>query len=341
MTGGGDYDRHSEYQRRDAASHAELIAAAAQDVARKATLDGVVMADYGCAQGQASKPLLRVAIEQVRAAKHHGPIWVYHNDLLANDWTTFFGGLREEDSYLAVPGGPLTPLVSAVSFYDHVTPPGIVNLGMSFGSLQWLAEPGPGGSDSAIYFDQLDPDARSDMAGQAHRDWSLLLERRADELAPGGRLVLDMMGRRDGHPATGHDIWQQVSSIAEDLVEEGILDGDRLDAYVVPIYERTIDEVRRPFKEGIAERLRLEHLAITDSANPISDRFGADGDASAFARDFVRFFRAFSEPSLQEALDPDGKAMDDLYRQLEVRLRERAVDFTFVVHPITAVIARI
>jgi hypothetical protein len=113
-----------------------------------------------------------------------------------------------------------------------------------------------------------------------------------------------------------------------------------LDAYVFPVYERTIEEVRRPFDEELGSRLHLEQVGIADVTNPARERFEQDGDARAFARDFVGFFRAFSEPSLRVALAPEGDAIDELYRRLEDQIRADASTFTFVIHSLAVVISR-
>jgi SAM dependent carboxyl methyltransferase len=339
MAGGGVYDRHSAYQMRGATSHAELVADVARRVEPDADRAEIVIVDYGCAQGRVSNVLIKEAIEEIRREHRDVPVCVYHNDVLVNDWSGLFDRLRGEDSYLGVVGGPITPLVSATSFYGPVAPRGIVDLGMSFASVQWLSESGPAGTGSALYFDQLEGEERRSMAARAHADWTRFLERRADELAPGGRLVLDMMGIDDTGVAAGHDAWQLVRLVAEDMAEEGTIDAGRLDAYVFPVYERTIEEVQRPFDEELGRRLRLEQVAIADVANPASDRFEHDGDADAFARDFVGFFRAFSEPSLRDAIDPDGDAIDELYRRLEDRIRADANHFAFVIHALSAVIS--
>jgi hypothetical protein len=340
MTGEGDYDRHSDHQERDAAANRDLVASAAGRVVPDPSKGAVVLADYGCAQGRSSNPLLRVAVERIRDVDADVPVSVVHNDLLANDWATLFGNLRADDSYLSVPGGPITPLISATSFYEPVTPHALVDVGMSFAAVQWLAEPGPGGTGSELYFDQLTGDARTAMAEQAHADWTRFLQRRADELAPGGRMVVDMMGVGDDGVAAGHDAWQLARAVAEELVDEGALDRARLDAYVVPVYERTVDEARRPFGEAVGDRLALEHVGMAASASPASERYRRDRDAAALGRDFVGFFRAFSEPTLRAALDPDGTALDELYRRLQARITEAADEFAFVVHVLTIVLAR-
>jgi hypothetical protein len=341
MAGSGVYDRHSAYQMRGATSHAALVGEAARQVEPGSDRAEIVIVDYGCAQGRVSSVLIKDAIEEIRREHREIPVCVYHNDLLVNDWSGLFERLRGEDSYLDVAGGSITPLVSATSFFEPVTPRGIVDLGMSFAAIQWLSEPGPAGTGSALYFDQLEGEARRSMAAQAHTDWTRFLERRADELASGGRLVLDMMGRNDTGVAAGHDAWHLVRAIAEDLVAEGAIAAERLDAYVFPVYERTIDEVQRPFsEEDVGRRLRLEHIAIADVTNPASDRFERDGNADAFARDFAGFFRAFSEPSLRKAIAPEGDAIDELYRRLEDHIRADAANFAFVIHALSAVISR-
>jgi SAM dependent carboxyl methyltransferase len=336
----GDYDRHSDHQLHDAATHTSLVTSVAAELAPGPDGAPILLADYGCAQGRVTNVVLRAAVEQIRAAHPDVPIMVVHNDVLANDWSELFSRLRES-SYLQVPGGPITPLVSATSFYEAVTPPGLVSLGVSFAAAQWLAESGPGGTGTAIYFDQLDDAARAAMAEQAHADWTTFLRHRAAELATGGRLVLTMMGRGADGVAAGHDAWGHARSVVDALIADGRLDRDRVDRFVFPVYERTVAEVERPFDEGREPQLELERCTVTDSPSPAVQYARETGDASRLAHDFVGFFRAFSEPTLRAAIDPEGSAMDELYRRLQTRLVEAADEFDFTVHVLTAVIAKV
>jgi hypothetical protein len=117
---------------RGALADAELVGSLADELAPNRAKGVIVVADYGCAQGRVSNAMIRMAIERLRARERDMPIAVYHNDLLSNDWGGLFDRLRDPQSYLHTPGGPITPLASATSFYNPVTPPGIVDLGMSF-----------------------------------------------------------------------------------------------------------------------------------------------------------------------------------------------------------------
>jgi hypothetical protein len=109
---------------------------------------------------------------------------------------------------------------------------------------------------------------------------------------------------------------------------------------VIPIYERTAEEVRRPFRGEIGERLELRDERIEAVENPSAAAFRHDGDATKFARDFTGFFRAFSEPSLRAGLGASDAGIEELYRRLQRWLEEAAETFSFDVSALTAVIAR-
>jgi salicylate 1-O-methyltransferase len=340
MASGGIYDHHSDYQMLGAISQAELVESIAAELVPDDERGGLVLADYGCAQGRVTSMLIKRAVDRIRAGYPDVPLSVYHNDLLTNDWATFLSHLRADDSYLSIPGGPITPLVSAISFYKPVTPAHIVDFGLSFAAAQWLASPGPTNGGTALYFDQLEGAVAGQMADQAHADWTRFLGRRAEELAPGGRLVVNLMGIPDGGAAAGHDVWGLARTICVEMAAEGLLDGRHLDEYVIPIYERKVEEVRRPFGEGIGERLELQETHIEPVENPSAAAYRQDGDAAAFARDFTAFFRAFSEPSLRAGLAASGAAIDELYRRIQSHLRDEADTFAFEVNALTAVITR-
>jgi hypothetical protein len=326
------YDHHDEHQLRGAVLEAGLVSRAATELAPGGA---VVVADYGCAQGRVSVGVLvRTAIDEIRASHPELPIFVYHNDLLSNDWSTLFDHLRSDDSYLRTDGGPITPLVSATSFYEPVTPPGTVDLGLSFAAAQWLAEPGPTGGGPALYFDQLAGEARAEMAAQADGDWRRFLGLRHDELVPGGRLVVNLMGLAEGEPAAGHDLWQIVSDVCLAMAADGLIDGTRVDAFVIPVYERTADEVRRPFDDA-SLGLELLELELQPVPSPALERFRADGDVDALAQGMTGFFRAWSEPSLRNALGLSDDTANELYDRTGRRIAEQAAEFDFGLHAIT------
>lgn len=339
MASGGVYDAHSEYQMRGALQADELIGELAGKIASRGR-DALVIVDYGCAQGRVTNALIHTAISRIRAVHRDLPVAVYHNDLLDNDWTALFDRLRAADSYLHMAGGPITPLVAATSFYQPVTPPRVVDLGMSFAAAQWLGQPGPADTGTALYFDQLDGTAREQMAAQAAEDWARFLELRAAELLPHGQLVVNLMCVLAGGGPAGHDLWQVVRAVCAEMADEGRIDDARLDAYVIPVYERSVTELRRPFEQDVSDRFQLEQVATRPVPNPAAERYAADGDTATFARDFTAFFRAWSEPTLRAGLALGDSEVAELYDRVQERIRTAAHDFRFEVTAATVVARR-
>lgn len=340
MSAHGVYDRHSDYQMAGGVSHLGLVSAAAKRLAQEVSGDSFFIADYGSAQGRVSNPLIAAATQQIRQVQPDIPIFVCHNDVVTNDWKTLFDRLGAADSYPAMTAGTVVPMASATSFYEPVTPMGQVDLGLSFAAIQWLREPGLPGSGTALYYDQLEPDLRELLAHRAHSDWTRFLSLRADELAPGGVMVLDMMGVDSHGVAAGGRAWRHLSDIAAEMADDGRISSDLLEGYVFPVYERTMDELLRPFYEEVGDRLRLQHSELHAVPDPIGDRYAEDGDAARFAEDSVGFIKAFSEPSLVAALDPDGQAIGEMFELLQDRIEANPDDFEFKVHALTAVVAR-
>lgn len=340
MTPSGDYDDNSGYQEEGARTEEQLVVDAAAAIPIEEPRPEILIADYGCAQGRVSKRLIGLAIDRIRAANTEVPITVCHNDVLENDWGTLLRSLAAPDAYPHRSGGPIRPTIAATSFFERVTRPGIVDLGLSFAAAQWLREPGPRDAGTAIYFSQLTGAAHAAMAAQAHRDWTRFLDRRADELAPTGQLVVNMMHVPDGKVAAGDQVWGYVREICEAMADDGHIDRSRLDEYVFPVWERSTEEVMRPFSEELGERLVVDRVVVAPVPDPMAAAFAKDGDAQRYADSVCGFFRAFSEPTLRVGLGLDDGSADDLYARVSERIRGDAGRFSFAVNAITVVSRR-
>jgi hypothetical protein len=102
-----------------------------------------------------------------------------------------------------------------------------------------------------FYFSEATGDARAVLAVQAATDWLAFLEARAADLASGGRLVVQTVGTDPaitppGSGVTARKLMLAMSAVADEFVADGLLDRDRAERYVLPVYARTPAEARAP-----------------------------------------------------------------------------------------------
>jgi cyclopropane-fatty-acyl-phospholipid synthase len=202
MKGGGYYDDHSEYQRSVAATGASLIEQCVAALPMPPPDRPVVIVDYGASTGANSLASVSAAVELVRARNAQQPVAAVHNDLPTNDWNQLFANLASRpDSYAHLDGPAVLPLVSAISFFEPAVPPASAHLGVSFSAAHWLRRQPTVTVREGFYFCEAKGAARSELAAQADADWTAFLTARAADLAPGGRLLVQMVGSEA--PASG------------------------------------------------------------------------------------------------------------------------------------------
>jgi cyclopropane-fatty-acyl-phospholipid synthase len=331
MKGDGYYDAHDEYQRDVATSGAALVDAcvAAIPVAEPDTT--FVIADYGASTGANSIAATTAAARTVRSRYPGQPIAVLHQDLPTNDWNELFRNLAEApDSYLMLDGEAALPLVSAISFFEPAAPRGVVHLGLSSSAAHWLRRQPDVDVPEGFYFCEATGDARRALTYAADTDWRAFLAARAADLAPGGRLVVQMVGSEpssDGDHITARRLLQAMAAIAHDMVDAGALDGAAVDRYVLAVYARTADEARGPLDESpLRDQLELIECRTDPVANPYLTKWRDDHDARAYATSYAAFVRGFTESSLRAHLfEPGalGASADERLEEFFTRLTER------------------
>jgi cyclopropane-fatty-acyl-phospholipid synthase len=243
------------------------------------------------------------------------------------------------------------PLASAVSFFEPAVASASVHLGMSFSAAHWLRSQPQVVVPNGFYFSEATGDARAAIAARAAEDWLTFLRARAGELAPGGRLLLQMVGTDParepaGAGVTARKLMLAMSEVADELVESGSLDGGCVERYVLPVYARTPEEASTPLEGPDAPLRSLFELieCRTDPvANPYLDKWRGDHDADAYGRAYSGFVRAFTESNLRQHLfepgakDGDVDALLDRYFTLLAQRfaadpeRDRFEDWTLTV----------
>ena len=315
MKGSGYYDEHSEYQRSVAATGVSLIERCVATLPMPAPDLAVVIVDYGASTGANSLASVRAAVGAVRGRNAQQPVAAVHNDLPTNDWNQLFANLASRpDSYAHLDGPPVLPMASAISFFQPAVPPASAHLGMSFSAAHWLRHQPSVTVPEGFYFCEAKGAARSGLAAQADADWTAFLIARAADLAPAGRLLVQMVGSEEpesgGEPhVTARKLLRGMAEVARDLVVAGKLDAGAVDRYVLAVYARTPTEARAPLERSgsqVADAFEVDTIRTDPVANHLFEPGVTPGNDPKQVLDdyFARLTARFTA-------DPEADAFED------------------------------
>jgi hypothetical protein len=209
-------------------------------------------------------------------------------------------------------------------------PAGSVHVAVTGTAMHWVADAGGLASTGSVfpgYPDHVDEAERRAWRVAAARQWERLLEMRAIELAPGGRFIAALPASPAPCPErTGLyvEIIGDMNRILADWCRAGRVGAATVAAVVVPVWMRTLDEIRAPFEAGggrVAD-LELESAALFRLDNP----YWHD-DPAVFARGYVRSVTAWGGPLLLRAFAREGEdraagLLADFLGELEERVAD-------------------
>jgi hypothetical protein len=141
----------------------------------------------------------------------------------------------------------------------------------------------------------------------AARQWERLLEMRAMELAPGGRFIAAVPASAAPCPERRGlyvEIIADMNRLLAEWCRAGRIDAATVAAVVVPVWMRTLEEIRAPFEAngGRVAGLELESAELFRLDNPYRD-----DDPVVFARGYVRSVTAWGRPLLLRAFAREGE----------------------------------
>jgi hypothetical protein len=320
MLGAGAYDQHSKLQAGVVQMASARLENAALAVLTSSAPAPLAMADYGSATGKNSIAAVHFLAEVVARHRSGVHLALHFCDQPDNDWKV----LAARASEAFAERHDITYGMFPRSFYGPVLPPCSVDIGWSAISVHWLsAKPG-----EAI--DGLWPHGglgaqRAAFTQQARRDWSVFLTQRARELRAGGQLIVIAACSRADGTSTADAYLDMPWEVIRELEREGALSARERGAMHVPTYFRCAAEWQAPFG---SPDLPLELADYAEELLP--DALWADyersGDRAAFAAAWVGWLRAFTEPLLAGALDPERgveqrrAVLDELYRRTAARV---------------------
>ncbi|MET0939573.1 MAG: hypothetical protein ABWY51_10165 [Gaiellaceae bacterium] len=188
-------------------------------------------------------------------------------------------------------------------------PSGSVHVAVTGTAMHWVADAGGLASTGSVfpgYPDHVDEGERRAWGVAAARQWESLLEMRAMELAPGGRFIAAL----PASPASGRErtglyveIIGDMNRVLADWCRAGRIEAETVAAIVVPVWMRTLDEIRAPFEAsgGRLAGLELESAELFRLDNP----YWHD-DPAVFAQGYVRSVTAWGGPILLRAFAREG-----------------------------------
>ena len=182
-----DYNNNSEVQALAASKLSELIQTYATKLLVNIPHDETVtVCEYGCATGGSSIAPIK-AIEEAAGRRK---IKVIMNDLAMNDWDTLQTTIETKFPNIDFK-------YVAKTMYSPIAEDASIHLGFSCFAQHWLDNGAPTGlPDSAIWANQLPITCMERQSwGKASADnWTQKLLLRANEIIPGGRLIIHIHG---------------------------------------------------------------------------------------------------------------------------------------------------
>lgn len=329
MTGGGFYNANSAPQW----LATERVLSWLDEAVAGIPLSGdgpIAMADFGCSEGKNSVAVLARVVEHV-LPRTDKPVQTIHSDLPTNDFSALFKILRpkgrsvfgSERVFSAVVGG---------SMYDQLLPDNSLHLAMTFNAIGFLSRrpvstlPGyifPNGPSSTRGNGFVSDEDRNLFAEQAKADVASFLTSRARELVAGGKLLVQVFGSV-GDTRTCDGIYDLLNDAVLEFVESGEISREVYGAYYQPVYMRHLEELTAVVAEvsdGASPLFSIDRSQAYEIEVPFNRQYQTDGDRARYAKDYVNFFRAFTEAVLRNAL-PDTPDRADLVN----RVYERAGD---------------
>ena len=332
MKGAGYYDRHSGAQLASIQALQEWVDDAVANLPLPEPPQPVTVLDLGSSEGRNAVQAMGRIVAGIRRRSRQ-PVQTIYSDLASNNFNQLFAnlkaarrtGLSPEAVYPAAVGG---------SFYGPLRPPGSVHLATCFNSIQWLDQlpPVPLADDVVYRRPHRHRPGRSPSSKvtaafrrQAEQDLVRFLQCRAQELVPGGKLLLASPG--DTAQARVSDgLGDVLNDACLDLVAVGRLTQEEYERLTMPCYWRTVAELLAPLARAdspLRGTFAVERVEALEAPTPFSVEFRRGGDVAAYATAYTGFLRAISEPVVRAALnqrDREAATIDRLYERVRARL---------------------
>lgn len=320
MKGAGYYSQATVGARNVITGAIPVVRAALEAQELQAKGPAIGLTDMGCADGGTSLEMWGRVLGDLRARLPDRALQLTYTDLPRNDFSQLFQivhGQTELPAY-ATSIDNLYLMASATSFHHCIVPPGTLHLGFSATASHYISET-PAEISDHVHMVGATGDTRAAFQRQGEKDWTAFLLARAQELAPGGRLVLynfgiDEQGRYLGHTG-GASMFDTFARLWHSLVADGTITADEFRATNFPQHYRTVDEFAAPFQDTQSPvyqaGLRLEDIGTLHTRCPFEQSFAQEHhDPARFAAAYIPTLRSWSEPTFVSGLNATRTATE-------------------------------
>jgi hypothetical protein len=352
MKGEGYYDQHSGAQHASIQALHDWVDEAVAYLPLPGPAQPVTVLDLGSSEGLNAIRLMETIVAGLRRRTWQ-PIQTIFSDLASNNFNRLFVNL-EESRRAGVLAAEVHHAAVGGSFYGPLVPPSTVHFATCFNAIQWLDRlpevpllESVGYRRPHPYRTGLDvsPEATAAFTHQAEKDLLRFLECRAQELVPGGKLLLATPGDA-GQARVGDGLIDVLNDACLDLVAAGRLVRQQYQRLTMPVYCRTVEELLAPVERldsPVHGAFVVDRAAALEVPTPFFLEFQLRGDAAAYAASFTAFLRAFSEPVIRAALNQlEGADMivEGLYERVRARLLAEPQRYLFRYILVAALLTR-
>lgn len=268
--------------------------------------------DYGCGPGQSAIDAVVPALDAYRTQSADAPVSVCHADQPGNDWNGLFELVSGPAGY-AAPG--IRTVAAIGSFYNQMIADGSVDFGTCFMASHWLRHAARLDAPGSVWFGDLRGAARVELAERAQSDWTRFLQCRARELRSGGSLLVSCLGavpqedEINGQAASGRAVYRAIQQVAQDLVDDGLIDGSVLDRFVLGVWFMTDGEAHKPLETDpeLTGVFDIEEISVVPAPHCPKDVYAEFiNDPDEYARLYVGYIRGFAHSALSTQLFAPG-----------------------------------
>ncbi|KAL6599335.1 hypothetical protein ACP70R_045829 [Stipagrostis hirtigluma subsp. patula] len=316
-------DEEASYARNSTIQHGEqdrmkpMIEVAVTGLLKSTNVPrNVVIADLGCSSGPNALALVSTAVD---AIFHHyvqhdqapPEVRVLLNDLPDNDFNSVAKSLVVFQQSIQTSGTVLTGIVPG-SFYTRLFTSSSVDLVVSSSSLQWLSEAPEDLKRNRITLYDNDEDIRRELRPlvveayrrQFRKDFTLFLKLRAQELVPGGRMVISLLGSSSDQYAPAWDI---ITCPLNDMASRGLISRERFDCFYIPLHTPSEKELREIIEDEGS--LQISQMQVHEMDK-----------GSRIPKVMAHAMRAIFEPMIVQHFALPAELMDDFVKTLEQHL---------------------